>query len=115
MALAILALMLSAALNLVFPFVIGQVVNSVLTQRNFDLLNQITIGLLVVFVFRSITSLIENYNLNYIGERIVVDLRQQLYNHLQKLSLGFFVQRRVGELVSRMSSDVTALRSVLTT
>ncbi len=114
MALAILALMLSAALNLVFPFVIGQVVNSVLTQRNFDLLNQITIGLLVVFVFRSITSLIENYNLNYIGERIVVDLRQQLYNHLQKLSLGFFVQRRVGELVSRMSSDVTALRSVLT-
>ncbi len=114
MALAVLALISSAALSLVFPWVIGQVVNSVLTQRNLDLLNQITIGLLAVFVFRSITSLIENYNLNYIGERIVVDLRQQLYNHLQKLSLGFFVQRRVGELVSRMSSDVTALRSVLT-
>lgn len=114
MALAIVALIGSAALSLVFPWVVGQVVNSVLTQRNLDLLNQITIGLLVVFVFRSLTSLIENYNLNYIGERIVVDLRQQLYNHLQKLSLGFFVQRRVGELVSRMSSDVTALRSVLT-
>jgi subfamily B ATP-binding cassette protein MsbA len=114
MAVAIIALIGSAALSLVFPLVIGQVVDSVLTQRNLDLLNQITLGLLVVFVFRSLTSLIENYNLNYIGERIVVDLRQQLYAHLQKLSLGFFVQRRVGELVSRMSSDVTALRSALT-
>jgi subfamily B ATP-binding cassette protein MsbA len=114
MAVAVLALVGSAALSLVFPLVIGQVVDSVLTQRNLDLLNQITLGLLVVFVFRSLTSLVENYNLNYIGERIVVDLRQELYSHLQKLSLGFFVQRRVGELVSRMSSDVTALRSALT-
>jgi subfamily B ATP-binding cassette protein MsbA len=114
MGVAVLALIGSAVLSLVFPLVIGQVVDSVLTARNLDLLNQITIGLLVVFVLRSITSLIENYNLSYIGERVVVDLRQQLYNHLQSLSLSFFVQRRVGELVSRMSSDVTALRGALT-
>ncbi len=112
--LAILALIASAILSLVFPGVISNVVDSVLKQNNVQLLDQITLGLLFVFFLRSVTSLIENYNLNYIGERIVTDLRLQLYEHLQTLSLGFFASRRVGELVSRLSSDVTVMRTVLT-
>jgi len=114
MLLAIMALIASAVLSLVFPGVISGVVDSVLQQNNVELLDQITIGLLFVFFLRSFTSLIENYNLNYIGERIVMDLRLQVYNHLQTLSLGFFASRRVGELVSRLSSDVTVMRTVLT-
>src|SRR5262245_61222875 len=114
MAVAILALISSAALSLVFPAVISNVIDSVLQQRNLQLLDQITAGLLFVFFLRSLTSLLENYNLNYIGERLVVDLRLQLYRHLQTLSLGFFASRRVGELVSRLSSDVTVMRTVLT-
>lgn len=114
MAVAIVALISSAALSLVFPAVISSVIDSVLQQRNLQLLDQITVGLLFVFFLRSVTSLLENYNLNYIGERLVVDLRLQLYRHLQTLSLGFFASRRVGELVSRLSSDVTVMRTVLT-
>jgi subfamily B ATP-binding cassette protein MsbA len=114
MAVAIVALISSAALSLVFPAVISSVVDSVLQERNLQLLDQITAGLLFVFFLRSVTSLLENYNLNYIGERLVVDLRLQLYRHLQTLSLGFFASRRVGELVSRLSSDVTVMRTVLT-
>ncbi len=114
LALAIVALIGSAALSLVFPAVISNVVDSVLVKGDLALLNQITIGLLIVFLVRSLTSFLENYNLNYIGERIVVDVRQQLYRHLQVLSLGFFAQRRVGELVSRLSSDVTVMRTALT-
>ena len=48
------------------------------------------------------------------GERIVVDMRCQLYAHLQSLSLRFYTERRVGELISRLSSDVTVVRTVLT-
>jgi subfamily B ATP-binding cassette protein MsbA len=114
MVVAILALIVSAALSLVFPAVISSVVDSVLQQRDFRLLDQITLGLLLVFLLRSLTSLIENYNLNFIGESLVFDLRRQVYSHLQTLSLGFFAARRVGELVSRLSSDVTAMRTVLT-
>lgn len=114
MLVAILALIGSAALSLVFPSVISDVVDSVLRQGNTQLLDQITFGLVLVFLLRSVTSLIENYNLNYIGEKIVVDLRTQLYRHLQTLSMGFFVSRRVGELVSRLSNDVTVMRTVLT-
>jgi subfamily B ATP-binding cassette protein MsbA len=114
MTLALVALVLSSLLSLVFPAVIRSVVDSVLLQGNVQLLDQITIALLVVFLFRSFTSLIETYNLNYIGERITFDLRLQLYRHLQNLSLAFFERRRVGELVSRLSSDVTVMRSTLT-
>ena len=114
MLLALLALLIGSLLSLIFPAVIQQVVDSVLVAGDIRLLDQITLLLLGVFVVRSITSLIEIYNLNYVGERIVVDIRLQLYRHLQELSLGFFLRRRVGELVSRLSSDVTIMRTALT-
>lgn len=114
LALALIGLVIGAGLSLVFPAVISNVVDSVLVAGDLELLNQITIALLLVFLLRSVTSFIERYNLNFVGEKIVVDLRTQLFDHLQTLSLGFFIQRRVGELVSRLSNDVTIMRSVLT-
>lgn len=114
MLIALIALVASSLLSLVFPAVIQNVVDSVLVAGDVTLLDQITIGLLLVFLLRSVTSLVETYNINFVGERIVVDLRLELYSHLQTLSLGFFASRRVGELVSRIASDVTVMRSALT-
>jgi subfamily B ATP-binding cassette protein MsbA len=90
------------------------VVDAVLLQGSLELLDRVTAALLLVFVVRSLTSFVETYTLNSVGERVVVDLRMQLYEHLMALPLGFFVRRRVGELVSRLSSDVTVLRGALT-
>lgn len=120
LAIAFVALIISASLSLVFPAVVGGVgdipgvLDTVLEDNDLQLLNIITGVLLVVFLVRSFSSLIETYNLNYIGESIVVDLRKQLYDHLQEMSLQFFTDRRVGELVSRISSDVTVVRTALT-
>jgi subfamily B ATP-binding cassette protein MsbA len=114
MSVAILALFLSSALSLVFPAMIQSVVDTVLTNRDLLRLDQITLVLLGVFLFRSITSLFERYNMEWIGERITYDLRLQLFRHLENLSLNFYEKRRVGELVSRLSSDVTVMRQVLT-
>lgn len=114
LAVALVALLFSSGLSLVFPAVIGGVVDSVLGQEDMNLLTQITGALLLIFFVRSVATFLEVYNLNYAGERIVLDLRQQLYAHLQRLSLGFFATRRVGELVSRLSSDVTVMRGALT-
>jgi ATP-binding cassette, subfamily B, bacterial MsbA len=111
--LALITMFISAGLSLVFPAVIQQVIDSVLEQGDLALLNQVTVLLLLVFLVRSVASLIETYNLNWIGEKIVVDLRKQLYIHLQDMSLRFFTERRVGELVSRISSDVTMMRNAL--
>ena len=112
--LAIVGLIFSAALSLVFPAVIQNVVDSVFTDADLELLDAITLALLLVFAFRSLASFVQNYHLNFVGEKIVVDIRQELYAHLQSLSIKFFTERRVGELISRISSDVTVMRTVLT-
>ncbi len=111
---AIIGVMLSAGLSLVFPAVIRSVVDSVFENANLALLDEITMLLLVVFLVRSFAAFVQNYHLNYVGEKIVVDIRQELYAHLQFLSIRFYTDRRVGELVSRISSDVTVVRTVLT-
>jgi len=112
--LAVVGLIFSAGLSLVFPAVIRNVVDSVFTDADLQLLDTITLVLLLVFVFRSLATFVQNYNLNFVGEKIVVDIRQQLYAHLQSLSIRFYTDRRVGELISRISSDVTVMRTVLT-
>jgi subfamily B ATP-binding cassette protein MsbA len=92
---ATLALMGSAVLSLIFPALIGGVgdfpgvLSSVVNEQNFQLLDGITLFLLAVFVIRSFTSFLETYNLNYVGERLVVDIRKQLYSQLQQMSLKF--------------------------
>lgn len=111
---ALVALLISAVISLIFPQVIGQVIDSVFVSGDVARLDSITIALLGVFFIRAITTLIESYNLNYIGENIVTDIRKQIFQHIQQLSLGFFTSRRVGELLSRISNDVTVMRSILT-
>ena len=114
LSLAIIGLLFSAGLSLVFPAVIRNVVDSVFTDADLALLDTITFMLLAVFFFRSLAAFVQNYNLNYVGERIVVDIRQELYAHLLALSLQFYTDRRVGELISRISADVTVMRTVMT-
>ena len=112
--LATIGLCFASALSLVFPAVIQRVIDSVFTDADIALLDTITLALLAVFILRSLASFVQNYHLNYVGEKIVVDIRCQLYAHFQTLSIKYYNDRRVGELISRISSDVTVVRTVLT-
>jgi ATP-binding cassette, subfamily B, bacterial MsbA len=114
MILILLALLLTSASALAFPLVIVQLLEVVLRQADYSQLNQLALALVGLFLFQSTVQFIQSYNLNYVGERIVLNLRTTLYQRLQELSLDFFANRRVGELVSRISNDVTQVRSVLT-
>ena len=111
---AVAALVCSAALGLVFPWIMQNLVDTVLSQRDLAQLNRITLFLLGTFLVRSIFMYFQYYALAYIGQRIVTDLRKSTYIQLNRLGLGFFAERRVGELVSRLASDVTQVRAVLT-
>jgi ATP-binding cassette, subfamily B, bacterial MsbA len=115
MALAILALVVSSGLGLAFPLVIVRLLESVTQVKSYGPLNSLAGVLLGLFLAQSVFAFVQSYLLTYIGERIVYDLRTSLYNHLQQLSLDFYAVRRVGEIVSRLSSDVTQMRTMLTT
>ncbi len=114
MIIAGIALIVTTAIGLAFPFVIQTLIDGVLRNHDLALLNRIAGALVVLFVVRFFFGYIEQYMLSYAGERVVVDLREQLYAHLQELSISFFNERRSGEIVSRLASDVTIIRSALT-
>ena len=114
MALAILALLISTAFGLAFPAIIVQLLTSVTQAKDTTPLNMLAGLLIGIFLLQAVFGFVQSYLLAFIGERIVFDLRTSLYRHLQQLSLDFYATRRVGDLVSRLSSDVTQMRTVLT-
>ncbi|WP_321474335.1 ABC transporter ATP-binding protein [uncultured Paludibaculum sp.] len=114
MILAILALLVSSGLGLAFPMVLVRLLDSATHARDLSALNSLALSLLGIFLVQAAFSFIQSNLLAVIGERIVCDLRTRLYNHLHSQSLDFYAGRRVGEIISRLSSDVTQMRTVLT-
>jgi subfamily B ATP-binding cassette protein MsbA len=114
MLLIVVALVAATALGLVYPFVIQQLIDTVLARGDLGRLNGITLGLVAVFLVQAVFNFIRSYQLTFVGERIVVEMRLDLYRHLQRLGLAFYDSRRVGELISRLSNDVTTARGLLT-
>ncbi len=115
MSLAILALLISTGAGLAFPPIIVRLLSSVTQTHALSSLNMLGALLVGVFLCQAAFNFLQSYLLAYIGEHIVYDLRTSLYSHLQELSLDFYSVRRVGDLVSRLSSDVTQMRTMLTT
>lgn len=114
LALAILALLLSSGAGLAFPLVIVRLLDSVTRAKDFGPLNTLALLLVGIFLLQASFSALQSYLLSYIGESIVYDLRTSLYGQLQRLSLDFYASRRVGDVVSRLTSDVTQMRTMLT-
>ncbi len=111
---AALLLVLSSGLGLVFPLVIRSLLNSILGQQNTQLLNGVVVFLFAVFLAQALVGAVEGYLVTALGERLSFDLRTLLFRHLQRLPLSFFDHRRTGELMSRVTNDVTLMQSSLT-
>jgi subfamily B ATP-binding cassette protein MsbA len=112
---ALAGLVLSSAVGLAFPLLIGQEIGQVLALQDYSRLNVFALALLGLFALMAVGSFLQTYFLGVIGEQVVYDLRTQLYRRLITLSLDFFGRHRTGELVSRLSSDVTLVRALVTT
>ncbi len=114
MVVALVMMVVGAGLGLVMPLVIGQMVNLITGDQSLPI-TQIALLLGLVATGQAVTGLIQTYSLTFVGERVVTDLRQAAYQHLQQLDLAFFEQRRTGEITSRITNDVTLIQSMVTT
>jgi subfamily B ATP-binding cassette protein MsbA len=114
MSIAFIALIVGSALGLVFPWIMQNLVDAVLGRGDLAELNRITGFLIATFLIRSVFYYFQGYYLTYAGERVLIDLRRATYAHLHRLSVRFFADRRTGELISRLASDVTLVRGALT-
>lgn len=99
--------------NLAFPKLLGEMVNSAI-EVSADKMNRIALILGLVLLLNAVFSYFRVVLFNNVTEKALAFLRQDTYNHLIRLPLRFFEQRRVGELNSRISADITLLQETLT-
>ena len=111
---ALVGLVLGSGLGLLVPLVVAGLVTQVVAGGDGAGLDRLIAGLVALFLAQSVGSFVQTWLLGVVGERIVAQLRGELFERLVTLSLDFHARSRVGELVSRLSSDVTLVRTMLT-
>jgi subfamily B ATP-binding cassette protein MsbA len=114
MTLAAVALTIWSLISLAMPWAARFLVDSVFVSYSHAELNRITLLLFGLFVFQALIGYGQNYLLHFLAQRVIADLRLSIQGHLLYLPLRFFKESRVGEIVSRVTNDVTTLQVVLT-
>ena len=110
---AFIGLLLTSMISLLLPLIVRNMINAVVILKNVDLLNNLTRDLVIIILFQAVFAVTHNYILGFVGHRITADFRIELFSHIQSLSLRFFHGRRVGEILSRMSNDITVIQNAL--
>lgn len=110
---AVICIILAASANLYVPWVIKDVIDKVLAEKDITMLNTIAGGIVIVYFLRGIFFYGQTYLMSYIGQRVIIDIRQAIYSHLQRLSLSYFERHRTGKIMSYVTNDVAALQNAL--
>jgi subfamily B ATP-binding cassette protein MsbA len=110
---AIVFMLCVSASNLIVPWIIKDVIDQVLENKDLHMLYIVIAAILVVFFVRAVTTFGHRYLMGYIGQGVIRDLRNTLYHHLQKLSIAYYDKRRTGDIMSNMTNDIGALQSAI--
>ena len=112
-AFAFVCLVVTSVITLVLPLLVRNMINVVVVEKNAAALNSLTLDIIAVIAFQMLFGITQNYILGFVGNRMTADFRMELFNHIQSLSLRFFQERRVGEIISRMSNDISVIQKAL--
>ena len=108
-----LLVFVSAGLGLLSPFYLRTLINDGLLRRDLPVITHYTLLTLLATIGGIALSLGYGYLSMIVGQKIMRDLRDKLYDHLQGMSLRFFTGTRTGEIQSRLVSDVGGVQNVL--
>ncbi len=114
-AVAVLALMSASLLSLVYPWAAKEAVDAGISGGSTARLDGVIAFIVVVFIVHAVLVWIRHYSMSWLGERVVADLRALVFDRILRLPLGWFHERRTGELVGRLASDVTVVEGVVGT
>ena len=111
--LSVICMLFVSGSNLIVPWIIKDMVDQVLTDKNVQMLYAIIVAILVIFAIRGVTTFGHRYLMGFIGQRVITDLRARLFAHLQKLSISYYDRRRTGEIMSNLTNDIQALQAAI--
>ena len=110
---ALVCTMLAAAANLYLPWVIKDMVDKVLADKDAAMLNLIAASIVVIFILRGFFFYGQNYLMSYVGQHVVIDIRGEVFRKLQRLSLSFYDKNKTGTIMSYVTNDVSALQGAM--
>jgi ATP-binding cassette subfamily B protein len=108
------ALLFATAASLAPPPLAKVAIDSGIIPGDLSVLDWVVVGFVVASVVYFGASYLQTYLVNWVGQRVLQDLRLQIFEHLQSQSIGFYSRRQAGVLISRMTNDVTALDQLVT-
>ncbi len=108
-------MLLVAASSAVSALLIKPVMDDIFVKQDIEMLRLMPIVVVIVFFLRGLGDYGQEYYMNYVGQRIIKDLRDRLYERVMDLPLSFFQQERTGVLMSRITNDVNVIRSMVST
>lgn len=107
-------LILASATNLAIPLFVKQLVDVVMVKKDVALLNDMAWIIALLFLSQMLFSTAHNYLYDITEKRVTTDFRKRIFRHIHKLSMSFFVKRRTGEIMSRMTNDISTIEGVIT-
>ena len=110
---AVACIVLAAGANLYMPWIIKDMIDKVLMERDMAMLNLIAGGIIVVFFFRGVFYYGQSYLVSFVGQRVVIDVREALFEKFQRMPLAYFDRHQTGEIMSYVTNDVQALQNAL--
>lgn len=112
---AFLCLALTSLVNLVLPLIVRNMINAVIVLKDSKVLDGLAWDLIIIIGLQAVFAVTHNYIFGFVGHRMTTDFRVEFFSHIQSLSLRFFQERRVGEILSRMSNDISVIQNALVT
>jgi ATP-binding cassette subfamily B protein len=108
-------LLLATAAGLAPPYLAGRAIDSGILAGDVGALDLIVVAFVVVAVLYAAATYLQTYMVGWVGTRVLQDLRQRVFVHIQSMPIGFFTRRSPGVLISRMTNDIEALNQLVTT
>lgn len=111
--LVILMVTLSSGLSLLGPFMVGMAIDDYIVTGQAGGLGMLLVGLMIVYLFHSLSIFLQNYWMIGIAQRTVYTLRKDLFKQFHRLPISYFDKRQHGELMSRLTNDIDNVNNTL--
>ncbi|MGM0607311.1 MAG: ABC transporter ATP-binding protein [Candidatus Muiribacteriota bacterium] len=111
--LSMLASVVVAAATAAPAYIVEQLLNRVLLEKNEFMLLVISIGMPLLLLIKGIFFFLQKYLMAYIGQKLIMNIRFDVFSHLQKVSLSFFLKKSTGQIISRLTNDVNVIQSMI--
>lgn len=110
---AIICTMMATGCNLYLPWIIKDVVDKVLVDKDTVMLNYIAASIIIVFIVRGLFFYGQSYLMSWVGQKVVIDVRGDIFRKLQRLSMSFYDKNKTGTIMSYVTNDVAAMQTAM--